>query len=208
MSFYNFALKVVKGFTHMFFRIKVVGLENIPKDENFIVCANHKSNFDPILIGTSLPVEFNFMAKQELFKSKIFGGLLRSLKTFPVNRGKGDIGAIRSAVNVLKNGGNLVIFPEGRRSMGNCMSQGKGGAVLIALKSRVNILPVGIEGSYKPFAKIVVNIGKPIDLSKYFGEKVDSDIIKNIVDGELMPTISLLSKVPMGNACLAEGTVE
>ena len=205
MSFYKFALGLVRVFCNTIFRIKVEGLENVPLDESFIMCANHKSNFDSLMIGISIPVEFNFMAKEEVFKVKLYGKLLRALHAFPVKRGKGDIGAIKASMKVLSEGGHLVIFPEGTRSPKGRMNEGKGGAVLIAIKSKVNIIPVGIEGSYKLFSKMTVRIGKPIDLSENFDKKVDTETITDIVDNRLMPTISELAKVPMAPKALNSG---
>ncbi len=197
MSFYKFALGLVRSFCNIIFRIKVEGIENVPLNESFIMCANHKSNFDALMIGISVPVEFSFMAKEEVFKIKPYGRLLRSLNAFPVKRGKGDIGAIKASMKVLSEGGRLVIFPEGTRSPKGAMNEGKGGAVLIAIKSKVNIIPVGIEGSYKLFSKMTVRIGEPIDLSENYDKKVDTETITDIVDNRLMPTISKLAKVPM-----------
>ncbi len=205
MSFYKFALSLVRGFCNLIFRIKVEGLENVPLDESFVVCANHKSNFDALMIGISMPVEFNFMAKEEVFKFKPFGKLLKALHAFPVKRGKGDIGAIKSSMKVLNDGGHLVIFPEGTRSPKGYMAKGKGGAVLIALKAGVNIIPVGIEGSYKLFSKMTVRIGKPLDLSENKGQKIDSELISDILDNRLMPVISELAKVPIIPDGLPEG---
>lgn len=205
MSFYNFAVKLVRVFCHSIFRIKVEGLENVPLDEGFIMCANHKSNFDSLMIGISVPVEFNFMGKEEIFKFKPFGAVLRALHAFPVKRGKGDIGAIKASMKVLSEGGHLVIFPEGTRSPKDHMNPGKGGAVLIAIKSKVNIIPVGIEGSYKLFSKMTVRFGKPLDLSENFDKKIDTETITHIVDNRLMPTISELAKVPMAPEALKSG---
>ena len=196
MSFYGFARGLVNGVAHLLFRVKIVGVENVPKDENFVICSNHKSNFDPIMVGISMPVELKFMAKEELFRFKPVAKLISALGAFPVKRGKSDVGALKSAIGALKSGGSLAVFPEGRRSPKTHLGQGKGGAALIAVKAGVNILPVGINGRYGLFSKITVNIGKPIDLSQYFDTKVDSDTIKSITDHMLMPAISMLSGVP------------
>lgn len=208
MSFYGFAKGLVSGVCHLLFRIKVVGTENIPTNESFVICANHKSDFDPIMVAISMPVELNFMAKEELFRIKPIAKIIGALGAFPVKRGKSDVGALKSAISILKSGGRLVIFPEGRRSPKTHMGEGKGGAVLIAVKSGVNILPVGINGKYGLFSKITVNIGKPLDLSQYCGTKVDSETIKSITDERLMPEISLLSGVPTYAEAVKKGICE
>lgn len=195
MEFYNVARSAVYGFFKVFFRVEVDGKENIPTDEAFIVCSNHTSNLDPPLLGACMPFQLAFMAKEELFKNKIFGALIRALGAFPVCRGTGDIGALRSAVKLLKSGKRMVIFPEGGRSDGKHLRKGKPGAALIAVKAGVGILPVGIEGRYKPFCKIKVHIGKMIRLDEYAERKIESEDLKSVTDKIIMPAISQLSGV-------------
>lgn len=195
MEFYNVARSAVYGFFKIFFRVEVDGKENIPTDEAFIVCSNHTSNLDPPLLGACVPFKLAFMAKEELFKNKVFGALIRSLGAFPVRRGTGDIGALRSAVKLLKSGNRIVVFPEGGRSDGKHLRRGKPGAALIASKAGVGILPVGIEGRYKPFGKIKVHIGKMIRLDEYTERKLESEDLKAVTDEMIMPAISMLSGV-------------
>jgi len=196
VSFYKIARVVVKGLFHIAFRIKAEGRENIPKDENFVVCANHKSVLDPILLGIMLPFDFRFMAKEELFKNKLIGGILSAVGAFPVKRNTGDIGALKISIKTLEEGKSLAVFPEGTRSPEDYMNKGKAGAALIATKAKVNILPVGIEGKYKAFGKLTVKIGTPIQLSEYFGQKNSSEVLQDITDNRLMVAISELSGVP------------
>lgn len=195
MSFYDFAVSVVSVYYKLLYRIKIEGLENIPKDNGYIVCANHKSLNDPPLIASLLPIKFRFMAKEELFGNKLFGAVLRKLGAFPVRRGKSDVAALRAAIEVLSNKENLMIFPEGARSPKGYMHKGKPGAVLIAAKTRVDILPVGVDGGYKPFSKITIRIGKPLSLAEYYEEKLRSEKLQAITDEKLMPEISALSGV-------------
>lgn len=195
MSFYGFARVLVKSFYHIAFRIKIEGLENLPKDGAYVVCANHQSNLDPPLLGVCLPIRLRFMAKEELFSNKLFGSLLKSLGAFPIKRGKSDVGALRAAMKMLASGEKVVVFPEGGRSPQGHLRKGKSGAALIAVKSGVNILPIGIDGKYRLFSKITVRIGKVIPLEKYFDEKVESETLQMITDTDIMPTISQLSGV-------------
>ena len=197
MNFYKVARAVVNAFLKIAFRIKVEGIENIPREGALVVCANHKSLCDPPMLALSLPFELRFMAKEELFKNKLFGGLIGALGAFPVKRGTGDIGALKIAIKVLTEGNRLVIFPEGSRSPKGYMGKGKSGAALIAVKSKANILPIGICGKYKLFSKIVVRIGKPIVLEEYFGTKLSSETLQDITDNKIMRTISELSGVPV-----------
>lgn len=195
MSFYKFARTVVRGFYFMLFRIKREGLENIPQNETFVVCANHKSLLDPPMLGVCMPMRLRYMAKEELFRNKIFGSLITALGAFPIRRGRSDVGALRSAMKMLAEGECVAVFPEGGRSPSEHMRRGKSGAALIAAKAGVKILPVGICGRYRPFSKIIVRIGKPIDVGEYFDGKLDTEVLQSITDNSIMPAISELSGV-------------
>ena len=195
MSFYKIARAAVKGFYRIFFRVRIEGLENIPNARAFVVCPNHTSLLDPPMLGACLPVKLRFMAKEELFKNKLFGALIRALGAFPVKRGSGDIGALKAAMRIVSEGHSLVVFPEGGRSPEGHLRRGKSGAALIALKAKADILPIGICGKYRLFSKITVRIGKPIELDEYFGEKLNSEGLQEITDKRLMPAISELSGV-------------
>lgn len=195
MSFYGFARGAVKFICNLLFRIKIEGIENLPQSGAYVVCANHKSNLDPPMLGACMPVQLRFMAKEELFKNKLFGGLLRALGAFPIKRGKSDVGALRAAMKMLASGERVVVFPEGGRSLNDHLKKGKSGAALIAVKAGVNILPIGIDGKYRLFSKIVVRIGEIISLEKYFDEKVESETLQEITDKDIMPAISQLSGV-------------
>lgn len=198
MTLYNFVCGFVGIVLRILFRIKINGLENIPTDDRrFIVCSNHKSNLDPPLIAYALPIQVAFMAKEELFKFRPFGALISKLGAFPIKRGKSDFAALRNSIEKVKKGKHIMIFPEGGRSHNNRLRKGKMGASMISVKASADILPIGIEGEYKLFRKINVNIGKIIDLSEYAGSKLNSSQLQHITDTIIMPKISELSNVPM-----------
>lgn len=102
MSFYTFAKSLVKGIFKILYRIEVEGIDNIPKEGRAILCANHISNLDPIVLGIICPRPISFMAKKELFSNKLFSKLFYSLNAFPVDRQSSDISAIRKSLEVLK----------------------------------------------------------------------------------------------------------
>ncbi len=196
MSFYKIVVFVVRAVCHLFFRFRTEGVCNIPKDKALIVCANHKSWIDPIMLAICLPMEFRFMAKEELFSNKLFGRLLRALGAFPVKRGASDIGALKLSMKIIGEGGNLIIFPEGTRSPKGYMGEAKGGATLVALKSKADILPVGISGEYRFMSKLTINVGEPISLKEWHDQKVNSETLQEITNTKVMTTISKLSGVP------------
>ncbi|MDE6780300.1 MAG: 1-acyl-sn-glycerol-3-phosphate acyltransferase [Ruminococcus sp.] len=167
------AYAIVKAFLRLCFAIAFdihyIGRENIPKDTPVIYASNHRTNADPPLVGCAVPRRHAFMAKEELFKSRFFGGLITWLGAFPVSRGKGDMGVIDKAVESLQEGRSLFIFPEGTRSKDGKVHKGHSGAALIAARSGKPIVPVGIVfGEKLKFrTKVTVKYGEPINPADY-----------------------------------------
>lgn len=150
----------------LLFFMKIEGRENVPKDRNCILMGNHQCLLDPVTLALCVPDrEIHFMGKKELFENKALGWVFRQVHGFPVDRGNMDMGAIRTAMGVLKAGETLGIFPEGTRSKTGHMLPLLGGASLLALKSGCDVVPVYIEGGYKPFRRMVVHVGKPIEMA-------------------------------------------
>ena len=110
------------------------------------------------------------MAKKELFKNRVFGKILSALGAFPVARGQNDLGAIRTAFKLLGEEKALGIFPEGTRYTDGEMHEAKNGVAMIALRTGAKVIPAYIIGSYKPFKKMRIVIGKEVDLSDLGGK--------------------------------------
>jgi 1-acyl-sn-glycerol-3-phosphate acyltransferase len=151
-------------FFALFFRIRVSGRENIPPKGPFLMYANHVHALDMFLIASKMKPRVHYMAKAELFKNKILAFLLKHVGAFPVHRGKGDVGSIKTVYRLLEKGSVVGIFPEGTRTKKKDLTKKKGGAALMALTSGVPILPVAVEGSFKLFSRISVVYGKPFSL--------------------------------------------
>lgn len=163
--FYRFLRAIGSLSYHIAYNLKYVGKENIPHDGSYIFASNHRSYADPVIIAMPVRIPFCFMAKEELFKNKIFAFIIKSLGAFPVIRGKGDMSVIDESIKRLNRGNNLIIFPEGTRSKDGKVGKGKTGVALIASKTQVPIVPVGIcfKGTKLKFRqKIIVAFGKPI----------------------------------------------
>lgn len=153
---------------HLIYRYDVEGYENLPKEGSAVLCANHIHMLDSVSIVIHIKRMIYIMVKKELMASKIGNWFFNKLGCFAVDRGKGDMKAIESAKNHLKNGDLLLIFPEGKR---NGMAKGekmKKGAAMIALETKAPIIPIGIQGSFKPFTKVKIRVGKPMDMTEYF----------------------------------------
>ncbi|WP_245926177.1 lysophospholipid acyltransferase family protein [Sulfoacidibacillus thermotolerans] len=146
----------------LIFRISVQGANHIPEQGALLICSRHISNWDPLLIGISMKRPVSFMAKEELFRFKPLGMLIKSVHGFPIHRGGNDRAAIKTALHILSLGGALVLFPEGTRNRtGKGLNPLQRGAALLASRSQAAILPVAIIGPYRLFGKVRIVFGEP-----------------------------------------------
>lgn len=159
---YSFFKNILFFVYHIIFRIDVQGRENVPISGAVILCSNHRSNNDAIILAISQKRKLSFMAKDSLFRVPILGFFLKKVGTFPVKRGSGDIAAVKKAIEILNEDNVLSIFPEGTRNKTHDdLLEFKTGAVFIAYKANAAIVPCAIKGRYIPFSKIKVRFGSP-----------------------------------------------
>ncbi len=196
--FYGIVCTLIAIFSRLFLRVRIIGLENIPKEGGVIVAANHLSFLDIPLLGSSIyrmgrPADF--MGKKELYTIPIIGFLLRMLRGFPVDRERVDRAALREAVKRLQSGTIVVIYPEGRRSRDGRLQPGKPGVGVIVRMSGKKVIPVAIQGTDKAMpagkwvirsAPITIQFGHPLDFSNRVngGSERESaeQITKSIMD--------------------------
>ena len=170
-------------FVHLIHPVEVTGLENLPEDEPVLLCANHSSWWDPVLLVSGLRREYplRIMGKVQLFRVPVLKTFLTKMGVFPVDRGNSDIGALKLAIGGLKDGWNLLLFPEGTRVRKGRSVQPKAGAAMIAIRSGVRLTPVYI-GTRKPlFGKVPIVIGKPYQ-PVYSGRKGTAEEYQANVD--------------------------
>ncbi len=170
--FYYVGRLVVRMLLLLLTRWRVKGRENVPSQGSLLVVANHLNLADPPLLAVSLGRKAIFMAKEELFRFRLSGYFIHGFGAFPVHRGQLDRKALRQAGQVLGEGLALVMFPEATRSKSAQLQPAFSGSALIALRSGVPILPIGITGTerikgvawllHRP--EITVNIGHPFHL--------------------------------------------
>jgi 1-acyl-sn-glycerol-3-phosphate acyltransferase len=135
--------------------VTITGKENIPRNEGFLLIANHLSYFDPFLIAYSINKTVHFLAMEELFRSKLSSFIMRQWHTIPVKRDSADRTAIRESIKLLASGKIVGIFPQGGIDKDNTESEFQTGAAMLAIKSGKQILPVCLAGTrhlYKPFS--------------------------------------------------------
>ena len=185
---YKFLCALVGGFMRVVFRINVQGLENIPADGGGILCANHISNWDPVLLQIVMKRRIYYMAKDELFHAFFVGFVLKKIGSIPVKRSGSDLTAIKQAFKTISGGQILGIFPTGQREKKKGEGEVKAGVGLIAGKTKAPVIPVHISADFRFFSKVTVNIGRcevfaeGEKMSVEIAEKFSKEIYQRIKD--------------------------
>ena len=175
----------------------VEGLENLP-EHGALLCPNHSSNWDPILVVLKLPINYrvHIMAKQELFRFKPLAWALRHVGAFPVSRGDNDIQAVKTAIQAIKGGDNLLIFPEGttiHNGIGHTdglPAHAHAGVAVIGVRTGATMIPVFVDGEKKPFHRTRIIFGKPY-IPVYTGRHGTSEEMQKIADKILAEAYAL-----------------
>ena len=178
---YRFLVSIVSVLVKLIYRVKINGIENLKDDQPFIISANHIHIFDPVILATLTKRQIFFLSKKELFEKKLFAKFFGELGGIPIDRDNTDIKAIKSCFRVIRDGNILGIFPEGTRVKTIDINNMKKGVALIALKNKVNILPIHIEGTYRIFSKITVDIYPMIEINN-FENMEDSEAIDKLTE--------------------------
>jgi hypothetical protein len=178
---YRFLVSIVSVLVKLIYRVKINGIENLKDDQPFIISANHIHIFDPVILATLTKRQIFFLSKKELFEKKLFAKFFGKLGVIPIDRDNTDIKAIKSCFRVIRDGNILGIFPEGTRVKTVDINNMKKGVALIALKNKVNILPIHIEGTYRIFSKITVDIYPMIEINN-FENMEDSEAIDKLTE--------------------------
>jgi 1-acyl-sn-glycerol-3-phosphate acyltransferase len=174
---------VVRMFFQFFFllynRLAIKWTEPLPKGKNVIVACNHCSNLDPLIVGVAFPRRLRYFAKEELFRPFLFGRIIRILGAVPVSRADkaAAAAALKGFFKFLKEGQDVLIFPEGARSSSGKLQPLEGGVGLIAAHAEAVILPAFVKGTYDAMSpgssiikpkKITVTFGKPLSFDPEF----------------------------------------
>lgn len=189
---YKLVKLIIRSFCKLSFRIKKINEDNIPKEGSYIICANHISNWDPVILITCTKRKICFLAKEELYKSKFFVWLANLFEIYPVKRDQKDIESIKNSIRVLKEGKLLGLFPEGTRNGLEKNGKAKSGAAYMSIKTGTKVIPVGITATYKRFSKVRLNYGKPMDFSEY-KKANDKEALEEVSD-KIMKEIIRLTK--------------
>ena len=173
--FYRFWYGIIPPIAKLFYRVDLNGQEKQPPQGPYILCANHLSNLDPILIGSCLTSQLTFMGKKELLKVPLVGWFCRHLGMIPVDRGSGDISSAYAALHALKEDKIIALFPQGTRCPGVDPRETKlyHGAGMLVCRSQVPVVPVSVytkNYKVKMFRKTYITFGDPIQPSEFHVE--------------------------------------
>lgn len=168
---------------------RVRGRERVPRAGGLIVASNHVSFWDPPLVGAACPRELHFLAKDELFRTPVLGPLIRSVHAIPIRRGVADLTGLTRAIEAVKGGSALLLFPEGSRMRDGELHPARPGVGMIAVHADVPVVPCFISGSNRPGrwwwrgTRVRIEFGGARSWRDYAGE------------GDLTPSRSLYQRV-------------
>jgi 1-acyl-sn-glycerol-3-phosphate acyltransferase len=151
--YYDFCRFLCWWFFILMFKVRIKNRGRVPGHGGVLLISNHQSFLDPVLAGMGLGRECHYMARDSLFRNKLFKRLIESLNAFPVKRGKADVGAIKESLRRLKRGKVVVMFPEGTRTKDGRIRSMLPGLAAVAQKARVPIVPTLIDGAYQAWPR-------------------------------------------------------
>ncbi len=178
---YRFCRLFCQLFFLLFFRGRVFHQERVPTRGGVLLVCNHQSFLDPVLATQALPRECAYMARDTLFRNSHFRRLIESLNAFPVKRGSSDVGAIKETLRRLKDGQLITLFPEGTRTPDGRIHEMQPGAVLLARKAKVPIVPTLILGAFECWPRhALLPSSRPIIVAH--GEPIPPQMLQDLPD--------------------------
>jgi 1-acyl-sn-glycerol-3-phosphate acyltransferase len=171
-------------FCFLVFRLRAYGRENVPAEGPFLLVSNHQSFLDPLFCGVYLKRHLHYLARDTLFRNWLFRQLIVSLNAIPVQRGKGDLSAVRTVIDRLRQGKAVCVYPEGTRTTDGRIAPFKGGLGLLARRSESPIIPVVIDGAFECWPRDR-KIFAPGRVVVCYGQAITAEQAKKMKDREL-----------------------
>ncbi len=189
ITVYSLFKCICKMFSYSFFRMRVQGLENVPKEGGFLLLCNHQSFLDPVLIGVPLSRRVHFVARDTLSKTSFGKIIMDCCMTIPIKRGQADTRAIKDILRTLKQGEGVGLFPEATRTSDGKIIDVKPGFGLLSRKSKVAIIPTVIEGAFEAWPRHR-KIFLPGDIDIIYGQPISSDQAASMDDETFAKVLS------------------
>jgi len=156
----------------VFFGLRCIGRHHMPRKGAVLVCSNHQSTLDPVLLGLTFDRRLNYLARKSLFRFAPFRWLIEFLDAIPIDRTGAGLAGLKEALRRIRRGEMVLIFPEGTRTENGGVGPFEAGFCALARRASVTLLPVGIDGAFDAWprgalvprlATVFVCVGQPID---------------------------------------------
>lgn len=171
------------------FRLRWEGSEHFPKTGGALICSNHQSYFDPILVGLTCNRRMNYLARETLFQSPVLAPLIRYLDAIPIDREGGGLAGLKETLRRLKAGEQVLIFPEGTRTSDGEVLPLKPGFCAVARRSKTPLVPVGVDGAYQAWPRTakLPRLGR---MAVVIGEPLPTELIAELTDEEVVAELA------------------
>jgi 1-acyl-sn-glycerol-3-phosphate acyltransferase len=186
---YAFIRAICWSIAFLFFRPRVFHRERFPRTGGFLLLANHQSYLDPPLVGMIVPRQINYLARETLFKNKLFAWLIRSLDAIPIDREGLGISGLKETLRRLKRGEVVLLFPEGTRSPDGEMQPLKPGFSALVDRADVPIVPVGLDGPHEAYPR-GAKFPRPAKIAMVVGEPIPASTAREMDDRDLVALVA------------------
>ena len=201
-KFYDWVVDHFAGVVKWFYKVEIEGIENVPENGALLVCSNHLSMADVVIMAASMPRRITFLAKEEAFHIPVLAQFIKGMCAVPIKRGSGDVGALKAIIGTLKEGNVACVYPQGHRYPGVHPSTTKvhHGVGMMAWRSKADIMPVAFEckgWKIKPFRKTTIKFGKVIkfdELGMEAGNPEQYETATNKIFGKIIELIDKKEK--------------
>ena len=171
-KFYDWVVGHFAGVVKWLYKVEIEGIENVPEEGALLVCSNHLSIADVVIMAASLPRRITFLAKEEVFHVPVLAQFVKGMCAVPIKRGSGDVGALKAIIGTLKEGSVACVYPQGHRYPGVHPSTTNvhHGVGMIAWRAKSDVMPVAFEcegWKIKPFKKTKIKFGKVIKFDEF-----------------------------------------
>ncbi|MBC8867851.1 MAG: 1-acyl-sn-glycerol-3-phosphate acyltransferase [Planctomycetes bacterium] len=184
-SGYSFLRVLSRLVVVLFFRIRCRNRQRVPTEGGALVCSNHQSFFDPVLVGVGFHRRLNYLARKTLFRFGPFRWMIEFLDAIPIDREGFGLGGIKETLKRLKRGEMVLIFPEGTRTTDGEVSRLKPGFVALARRGKVPLLPIGLDGAYESWPR-EAPLPRPAPIHVWFGEPITPAMMDDLTDEQLV----------------------
>lgn len=169
----------------LLYGLKTEGRLNVPSTGPVVILANHTSHFDPPLVGGATRRQLSYLARDTLFKG-LLGVLIRSYDAVPVDRGGSGIAGIKATLKRLKQGGAILLFPEGTRSEDGQIKPFKPGFVALVKRGGATVVPLGFAGVHEVWPKGASRPHATGRIAMHYGEPIPHEELKALDDQQLV----------------------